>query len=110
MRHVDRHRIAEARSLAYHRAIAERLLAEPEILERARQRVRQWLASRPDTHYARGWSDVLQRPVPEVIAFLTDDGEAATELRQSTPFAGVLSPRHRWRIWREVGEHARAGT
>jgi hypothetical protein len=79
MRHVDLHRIAEAPSLAYHRAIAERLLAEPEILERARQRVRQWLASRPDTHYARGWSDVLQRPVPEVIAFLTDDGEAATD-------------------------------
>jgi hypothetical protein len=25
-------------------------------------------------------------------------------MRQSTPFAGVIDPRQRWRIWREVRE------
>jgi len=108
MRTVDLHRISEARSLAYHRAIAELLLTDPAILERARERVRRWVASRPEAYYVGWWAEVLERPVPEIVEFITDDGEVATELRQSTPFAGVLSPRHRWRIWREVGERARA--
>lgn len=109
MRRVDPHRIAEARSLAYHRAIAERLAADPAIVERARERVRGWLASHPDAHYAAAWSAILARAIPEIVAFLVDDGERATELRQSTPFAGALAPRERWRIWREVRECARTG-
>jgi hypothetical protein len=105
---VDPHQIAEARSLAYHRAIADRLAGDPAILERARVRVRGWLQARPGTHFATGWADVLARPLPEIIAFLTDTGERARELRQSTPFAGVLDARERWRLWREAGERARA--
>jgi hypothetical protein len=106
---VDPHRIAEARSLAYHRVIAERLPGEPELVVRARARVRGWLASRPDAHYALAWDEVLSRSTREIAAFLADDGERATELRQSTPFAGALDPRERWRIWRAVGERARTG-
>jgi len=107
---VDPHRIAEARSLAYHRAIADRLAFEPAILERARVRVRGWLQARPGTHFATGWAEVLDRPIPEIITFLTDTGERARELRQSTPFAGALDARERWRLWREAGERARAST
>jgi len=33
-----------------------------------------------------------------------DPGEHARELRQSTPFAGIIPPRQRWRIWRETSE------
>jgi hypothetical protein len=105
---VDPHQIAEERSLAYHRAIADRLAGDPAILDRARVRVRGWLGARPGTHIATSWAEVLDRPIPEIIAFLTDTGERARELRQSTPFAGVLDPRERWRLWREAGERARA--
>jgi len=34
-------------------------------------------------------------------------GEDADELRQSSPFAGVLSARERWALWRAVGEEVR---
>jgi hypothetical protein len=51
----------------------------------------------------RAWDAVLRRPLHEVAAFLVDEGEEATELRQSTPFAGALPPRERWQIWRKVG-------
>lgn len=99
---MDPHRRAEARSLAYHRVVAERLAADPRVLSRARERVRTWMERHPEAPYVRRWDAVLRRPSPEISAFLTDDGEEATELRQSTPFAGALAPRERWRIWRAV--------
>jgi hypothetical protein len=35
---------------------------------------------------------------------LTERSERAAELRQSSPFAGVLSPAERWHIWRLTRE------
>jgi hypothetical protein len=100
---VDPHRRAEVRSLAYHRVVAERLLADPSVLARARERVRAWMQSRPEAPYVRGWDAVLQLPPADIAAFLVDAGDHATELRQSTPFAGALAPRERWLIWRSTG-------
>ena len=104
-RAVNAHRLAEGRSLAYHRLVAEKLVSDPGLLERARARVRSWLES-GDVHvrYAEAWGDVLSRPMTEIQAFLTEDSESARTLRQVTPFAGAIDPRTRWRIWREVRE------
>lgn len=100
---MDPHRLAEERSIAYHRVIAGRLHDEPEILDTARRRVREWLTARnPPPFYARKWAEVLAGDVPSIAAFLIDRGDFATELRQSTPFAGALRPQERWRIWREI--------
>jgi len=82
------------------RAIAERLGAQPEILANARRRVEDWLASREGQRfYARKWAEILAGDASSVAAFLVDRGELAVELRQSSPFAGALNPRERWKIW-----------
>jgi len=100
---VNAHRLAEERSLALHRAVAEKLASDPEALERARTRVRSWLdTGEVALHYARSWDEVLSRPLPEIRAFLGEDSEQARALRQVTPFAGAIDARTRWRIWREV--------
>jgi hypothetical protein len=100
---MDLHRLAEERSIAYHRVIAERLQRQPEILEMARQRVRTWLASSAGGQfYARKWAEILSGDVPSIAAFLVERSELAIELRQSTPFAGALKPQERWKIWRET--------
>ncbi len=102
---MDLHRLAEERSVAYHRVIAGRLRDRPEILENARQRVQTWLASREGARfYARKWAEILAGDVSAIEAFLVDRGELAIELRQSTPFAGALNPQERWKIWRETRE------
>lgn len=97
------HALAEARSLALHRAIAERLLADARVLERARERVQQWLrdgsVSRP---YAEAWRDVLSGSPEDVAEFLCADTQRARDMRQTTPFAGALDPQTRWRIWSSV--------
>src|SRR5436853_3219205 len=91
--------------IAYHGAIAERLREHPEILDMARQRVEGWLASQEGARfYARKWAEVLQGDAASIAAFLVERSELATELRQSSPFAGALRPRERWKIWRETRE------
>jgi hypothetical protein len=102
---MDPHRLAEERSIEYHRFIAERLGREPEILAMARERVRGWLETGGEAPFhARRWAEILGRDLPSIQAFLVDRSELAFELRQSTPFAGALPPEERWRIWREVKE------
>jgi hypothetical protein len=100
---VAGHRLAEERSLAYHAEVARRLLCHPAVLEAARARVRAWLdRTATPPYYAREWAAVLAERPEAVAAFLIDRGERARELRQSTPFAGALSPQERWRIWHDV--------
>lgn len=107
---MDLHRLAEARSLAFHEEIARRLTEEPAIIERARATVEAWAASgllHPE--YARRWREVLSRSPGAIAEALRDPSESARALRQSTPFVGVLDPQTRWRIWRELGERADRG-
>lgn len=103
---MDPHRLAEERSVAYHRAIAARLERERDVLDVARRRVEGWLASSvdPPPFYARRWAEVLAGDSASVASFLVERSELADELRQSSPFAGALSPRERWVIWRETRE------
>lgn len=104
---MDLHRRAEARSLALHAEIAARLAEEPAIIERARRTVEAWEASGVmHPAYARLWREVLSRTPGEIAEVLRDPSESACALRQSTPFVGVLDPRTRWRIWRELGARA----
>jgi hypothetical protein len=100
---MDLHRLAEARSLAYHRAVAERLVAAPALLLRAERRVREWLAT-GDVHpdYAQAWERILRLPIADIAGAMTEDSEGARALRQSTPFAGFLPPRERWALWHDV--------
>jgi hypothetical protein len=95
---MDLHQLALRRSLAYHRAIARRLLVTPSIIEAARTRVYGWLAETPERPFAKMWAEVLSDDAPSIAASIVDEGEIAT------PFAGVLDPRERWRIWRQVRE------
>jgi hypothetical protein len=100
---MEGHRTAERRSLAYHRAIASRLV-EPGVLELARQRVEQWhTTGAVSAYYVEAWQTLLARPLSEIASMLVDESQAMTALRQVSPFAGALDPRRRWEIWRSVG-------
>ena len=101
----DLHLLAEERSLAYHRAVADRLRRDPTSVARALARAEAWCTEGGHaSHYAAEWRDKLRGPLNELLALLVDPSEHARALRQATPFAGFLDPRERWRIWREVRE------
>lgn len=99
------HASAERRSLELHRLVAERLRRDPALLEPARSRVRLWLRDATvSRHWAEAWAALLARPLPDILAVLVDPGQRARDLRQSSPFAGVLSPRERWDALRRLRE------
>lgn len=101
------HALAEERSLEIHRLVAEELRRDPARLELVRARVGRWLAD-GSVHpaYAQRWWQILSRPLEEVIAAMTDPGEDARALRQASPFAGLVDPRTRWKVWRSVRERS----
>jgi hypothetical protein len=97
------HTLAEERSIELHRAVGERLLAQPGLLDRARARVQDWLETgSTHPHYAQAWADALSRPIAEIVSLLTDPSEHARALRQASPFAGFIDSKTRFRIHREV--------
>ena len=96
------HGLAEARSLAIHRLIAERVRREPGLLQQALRRVDAWVAEgKMSPTYAEAWRKLLAGPVDALVAVLGDSGERAAALRQCTPFVGVIDQETRLRVWRQ---------
>ena len=96
-----KHRLAEARSLAMHCLIARKIAAEPALLEVSRRNVAAWRARYGDSapRALEEWREILGRPWPDIAALITDPGETAARLRQSSPFAGILTPAERRRVY-----------
>jgi len=99
--HYSDHRILEARSLALHCLIARKIERNPRLIDVARRNLARWLRDRGATPpYALvEWDEILRRPWPAVAALLTDPGEEAARLRQSSPFAGILTAAERRRVY-----------
>jgi hypothetical protein len=103
------HELHDRRSLAIHALIAERIRADPGLLEKPRARVAEWQRScTMNPKYPKAWAELLAGPVERLIEVLLDPGEAATELRHVSPFAGIIDTETRDRVWREVKEQLQA--
>lgn len=99
----------DRRSLAVHRAIAARLAEDPgTVLRQARRSLRRMVsgAGRP-SQPLREWGVLLRRPVSALLPILTDRGAWARELRQVTPFGGVLSAAERAAVYRAFANEER---
>lgn len=91
------HGRAERQSLAYHRALSKRL--NRQMVDEALHNVWKWRdQGRMDERYARQWERVLEQPVSEVKRVINSDAAEARDLRQSSPFAGMLSEPERKKI------------
>ncbi len=91
------HRTAERRALAYHALIAGRL-DEP-MVEEARERVGRLLAEgNLHPRYAERWRALLDRSLGEVSRAIVAETREGRDLRQNSPFAGVLNEQERRRI------------
>lgn len=89
----------EHRSLTLHCAIAARLIADPEsVVAKARQNLAVMREANRDGGaevWFDEWEQLLSRPVSHIIDVLVSTDQRARDLRQVTPFAGVLSDEER---------------
>jgi transcriptional regulator with XRE-family HTH domain len=87
----------DRRSLALHRAIAQRLEQDPTVvLDRAhRTLARMRAVASKRSQPLREWNVLLDRPLAALLDVLGDPSPWARELRHVTPFAGVLSAAER---------------
>lgn len=94
----------ERRSLALHRVIAARLAADPEaVLAHARRNLATMRRANEDGSAERWfaeWGRLLRGPAAAVIEVLVSRDQHARDLRQVTPFAGVLSDEERRMAYR----------
>lgn len=96
------HQTAERRSLAYHRLVADRL--DEKLVGDARRRFQTLLDDgHLDPRYAERWRQLLSQPIPEIAKLISSDTQRGRDLRQNTPFAGVLNEQER----REIIENVR---
>jgi hypothetical protein len=97
----DGHRPAELRGLAYHRTVAEQLRRSN--VDDARQLIWKWREQgRIDQRYADQWEALLVEPLGEIRRALSEDSPRMRDLRQNSPFAGVLSEVERRRVLEAV--------
>jgi hypothetical protein len=97
---VRSHDWIDRRSLALHAAVATKLEEDATVIEMARRNLERWSRQHRSPAIAE-WARLLdEAPVSEIVRLLRSTDEDAIRLRQSSPFAGVLSADERRRILR----------
>ena len=96
----------DRRSLALHRKIAQRLRQAPEtVLETAQTNVQQMREQHPHARTLLDeWDRILARPVESIIETLVDPSTHTRDLRNVTPFAGVLTDAERTAVYKRFTE------
>jgi len=94
---IDGHRTVERQSLAFHELIVERL-SEQTVARAERTLDRYEARGGFDPELTRRWRELLARPIAEVRAGMLADTDEGRELRQMSPFRGVISQTERERI------------
>lgn len=89
----------QLRSLWLNRAVADKLVSDPAAViaigRRNLAKLRQVHTQGPVVESFDKWEKLLDGPVASIVAVLTSEADDAIQLRQNSPFAGVLSPAER---------------
>jgi transcriptional regulator with XRE-family HTH domain len=101
---------ADRRSLAFHEAIARILSADSKAaVAKAKRHLARLKALHPHAHALLDhWWIWLRLPVDDLIARMTDPEPFAREMRQVSPFAGILDARQRAQLLKAVRRENRA--
>lgn len=94
------HSRLDERSLAMHKLVARKVLADPALLDKARENVRRWQQTDGGPSLALSeWERILSGPAAQVAQFMEERSERAARLRQSSPFVGILTETERQSIY-----------
>lgn len=100
----------QEKSLWLHRALLGPLTLDPaRVLQVAKQNIARWKprhrADGMAMHYLQRWEEIIDSGVDAVAEVFTSQDRGSSELRQNTPFAGVLSDDERRQVLKSFREH-----
>lgn len=92
----------DKRSLAMHVYMANKIRENPSLFEVVKNNLERWalVMSNGSLYYLNRWRD-LASDMDKCLKTATEDSEDANSLRQSSPFAGVMTPKERSAFLRE---------
>lgn len=96
------HQEIDKRTLAMHRLVAERIRENPALFDKAKATLARWrktvcVSSQP---YLCEWELLMNQGIEACLAVAVEESEHATALRQSSPFAGLLTNHDRFTFLR----------
>lgn len=90
------HDLLVVRSRALHRAVADKIRADPELMVVAQENLVRWISE--EQEYERvtpgmlEWKQIFDtHTVEEILDLLCEASEQADRLRHATPFCGILA-------------------
>ncbi len=91
------HQEIDERSLAMHRLVTEKIRNDPALFDKAKMTIARWRTtvcanSQP---YLEEWEKLMNQGMEACLIVAVEDSERARALRQSSPFAGILSNEER---------------
>ena len=95
----------QARSLFLHAAVAQELRScGTEGIEIARRNIARMRSVNPHASpLLDEWERILQGTIDQIIACMLDPSVHGQDLRQVTPFSGILTPTQRADVYRSFG-------
>ena len=86
-----------------HESVARRLVAAPDLRMQARARLDQLRRVNPQGRvYHDRWEQLLDGPLPRLLRAMTEDSEAADDLRKESPLTTLVRPADRRRAFESV--------
>lgn len=100
----------QARSLFLHSAIAQEVRSRGrECVEIARRNLARMRLANPDAERLLGeWERILDGTTDHIVSSMLDPGVHGRDLRQVTPFGGVLTPVQRADVYRAFRDEVSA--
>jgi hypothetical protein len=101
--HMRTHQEIDARSLALHRLVAEKIRHNPQLFQNIIDTLMHWRstvdsASQP---YLAEWDRLVALGMDSCLSASVEDSQQANALRQCSPFCGVLTARERFCFLKE---------
>lgn len=97
--------ISELRSRLLHEEVAERMVHDPALKQKAIHRLDIIRRINPaGRRYHERWAELLDSPLPKLLRAMTEDSEQAAALRRDSPFTVLYNPALRRRMFSSSGK------
>lgn len=100
---VRDHAFIDRRSLALHRLAVDKIRKDPSLFAIVQANLTRWrtIIDPRSLSYLDRWQALVDEGMERCLTVALEDSEFGRDMRQSTPFAGILTNEERLRFFRE---------